>query len=553
MEDPGRTSGSPIELLLGSSAAYDAAADLELVRKVGALAWLLTATLAAGMLAIWPPTHSLGGLGWIFAAAGLPGLAFAGIGSLRAGRVSLRTSLAVSLLSIVVIAALQALAGANAHYSILVAIPVIFVGASQALRRVGAAVALGAGCELVSLLQGHISAGGAALTLSSAIIWVVMTTLAVVWTAGVRWQRIALRDEQRHAHHLARHDSVTGLGNRRKLMGDLDQAVADRERAVIALFDLNGFKAYNDSFGHPAGDALLARLGGSLAGSLDGLATAYRMGGDEFCLLARGEDARDLDLVELGCEALSEHGNGFRVTAAGGAATLPDETVDPVEALRLADGRMYVHKHERRGRAARDGAEMLLAVLQERDPSLSRHSDAVARLAATIADRLGVEEPDRSHLIRAAQLHDIGKLAIPDAILAKPGALDEEEWAFIHRHTLIGERIVGSSPELAPVAKIIRASHERVDGRGYPDGLPADQIPLPARIIAVCDAYDAMCASRPYRPALPPEEIIGELRRCAGSQFDPAVAEILIEILESGQQIAGAAPATQAARASSTS
>src|SRR2546421_39461 len=136
--------------------------------------------------------------------------------------------------------------------------------------------------------------------------------------------------------------------------------------------------------------------------------------------------------------------------------------------------------------------------------------------------------PPRAEVVaarQAAELHDVGKLAIPDSILNKPGPLDQEEWAFMRRHTLIGERIVASAVSLREAAPIVRATHERWDGAGYPDGVGGEQIPLAARIIAVCDAFDAMVTTRPYRIGMSPEDALAELRRCAGTQFDPAVVD----------------------------
>jgi HD-GYP domain-containing protein (c-di-GMP phosphodiesterase class II) len=143
---------------------------------------------------------------------------------------------------------------------------------------------------------------------------------------------------------------------------------------------------------------------------------------------------------------------------------------------------------------------------------------------------VGVQLEDIQTLQLAGELHDIGKVAIPDAILSKPGPLDAKEWALVKGHTLIGERILAAAPALAQVAKLVRASHERFDGSGYPDGLAGEEIPLGSRIIAVCDAYDAMIGPRPYRLGMSEDVVIAELRRCAGEQFDPMIVEVFCRL-----------------------
>ena len=155
------------------------------------------------------------------------------------------------------------------------------------------------------------------------------------------------------------------------------------------------------------------------------------------------------------------------------------------------------------------------------------HVQDVAELCERVALRAGMTEDRLGPVVQAAALHDIGKAAIPDAILNKPGPLDEEEWAFLHRHTLIGERIMLAAPALAAAAQLVRSSHEHWDGRGYPDGLAGEEIPLGARIIAACDAFEAMTSDRAYRRAMSPEVALDELRRCAGTQFDPNVIAAL--------------------------
>ena len=330
-------------------------------------------------------------------------------------------------------------------------------------------------------------------------------------------------------------DALTGISNRRKLKLDLERGLKDASPAkplLLAMFDLNGFKAYNDTFGHPAGDALLVRLAGALdAAMADRGAAAYRLGGDEFCILAAVDRDAAASVVAAATGALTEHGGGFFITASHGSILLPEQSQEPSEAMRIVDQRMYAEKTSARRSADRQSRDVLLCALQERAPELAERHEAVARLAEAVAERMDLPAQERIQLRQAAELHDVGKLAIPDAILHKPGPLEPDEWAFVRRHTLIGERIIGAAPALAEAAKLVRSTHERVDGGGYPDGLARQDIPLGARIIAVCDAFTAMTSPRPYATPLTISQAIAELRRGAGTQFDPAVVDVLSELV----------------------
>jgi putative nucleotidyltransferase with HDIG domain len=195
------------------------------------------------------------------------------------------------------------------------------------------------------------------------------------------------------------------------------------------------------------------------------------------------------------------------------------------EALRIADQRMYAQKNAGRLSASRQSKDVLLRALAERNPDLRHHISGVADLAEATALRLELGQEEVEQVRHAAELHDIGKMAVPDAILSKPGPLDEDEWAFIRRHTLIGQRIVAAAPALTRVAALVRSSHERWDGEGYPDRLARFEIPLGSRIVAVADAFDAMISPRPYSTPRTPDAALRELRRCAGTQFDPRVVE----------------------------
>jgi two-component system, cell cycle response regulator len=327
-------------------------------------------------------------------------------------------------------------------------------------------------------------------------------------------------------------DPLTGMKNRRSLARDLSRALEEVEagrRYVFALFDLNGFKRYNDNFGHPAGDSLLARLGARLEQAA-APGSAYRVGGDEFCVLL--PDREDVeDWLARADAALVDSGEGFAISAARGIAWIPSEAMDAEDAMHLADRRMYAAKLGGRG----DGdhtVEALLRALHEAKPGMEAHLGGVADLTRQVARRLGLSPEEIDEVVRAAKLYDVGKMAIPDAILDKPGSLEEDELEFLRQHTEIGERIVAAAPPLLPVAKLVRSSHERWDGGGYPDGLAGESIPRGARIVFACDRFETITRERPDSPACTPAEALAELRRSSGTEFDPEVVAAIEAVVE---------------------
>jgi diguanylate cyclase (GGDEF)-like protein len=354
-----------------------------------------------------------------------------------------------------------------------------------------------------------------AIGLATATLVVAVVRMGLAFVANARMLARSRRE--------AVTDALTGLGNRRALMDDLESSM--RREDTLVLFDLDGFKRYNDTFGHPAGDGLLQRLGQKLTRAVEGHGRAYRMGGDEFCVLL--QDRAD-EVVAVAAGALSESGRGFTIGASHGIVVPAVEATTAAEALQIADQRMYEHKAGRSAARTSETRDVLMRILRERQPELHEHLNQVADLARATGRRLGLMREALDEVARAAELHDIGKMAVPDAILDKPGPLDEDEWAFMRRHTLIGESILSASPALVPVAKLVRSSHESFDGTGYPDGKAGNDIPLGARIVAVCDAFDAMTSDRAYRSAMSGEAAIEELRRASGTQFDPAVVEAFV-------------------------
>ncbi|WP_028062634.1 diguanylate cyclase domain-containing protein [Solirubrobacter soli] len=258
-------------------------------------------------------------------------------------------------------------------------------------------------------------------------------------------------------------DKLTGLPNRRALERDLARAFATGAPHTLAFFDLDGFKEYNDAFGHAAGDALLQRLAPKLGG--------YRLGGDEFCVVLRGALDEDAPAVRGAVDALSEHGDGFSISASFGLVVLPEEAADATAALKLADERMYARKRRRRGGPGGQTRDVLVQVLAER----GRRADDVPALAAEVGRALGLRGEEIDVLVRAAELRDVGMIAVP------AGAADLERL-----HPVVGERILAAADSMRPVARIVRSAHERYDGSGFPDGLRGEEIPLAARIIAAC-------------------------------------------------------------------
>jgi two-component system, cell cycle response regulator len=360
----------------------------------------------------------------------------------------------------------------------------------------------------------------------------VIATLALLTgVVSIVW---ALETAELHQRDEAILDPLTSLANRRQLSDDLAAVWtgATPERPVrLLMFDLDGFKAYNDTFGHPGGDLLLSRLSRAFKDAVGNDGRAYRLGGDEFCALLWGDCGEEK--VNACLNALSEVGEGFSITSSYGTVLLPTETEDPDLALQLADQRMYAYKDSSRASASRQTRDLALQILAVHEPELHLHSANVAALAEGVARRLGLSDPELSDAIRAAELHEIGKVAIPFAVLHKPGPLDDEEWELMRRHPAIGANILSAAPALARVAEIVRATHERYDGAGYPRGLAGEQIPLASRIVLVCDSFDAMISEHPYRAARTEADALAELRRCAGTQFDPhVVAAFIAERLE---------------------
>jgi diguanylate cyclase (GGDEF)-like protein len=351
---------------------------------------------------------------------------------------------------------------------------------------------------------------------------------------------IGIRRARRELERAANTDQLTGIANRAALLADLDNIQRHGDAVRVALFDLNGFKQYNDTFGHNAGDALLRRVAQALAAAVVP-GRAYRLGGDEFCVISPHDAA---DHIEARADqAMTEKGLGFVINASWGSVAFPGECSTVPETLAMADERMYSQKRARQGGALAQTKAALKRLIAERDQTLADHHSRVASLATRVARKLDLPPAQIACICDAAELHDIGLLAIPDSIREKSGPLDHGEFEFISRHAAIGARILEAAEALHDAAAIVRATHERLDGQGYPAHAEGDQIDISAHIITVCDAYDTMTNPQAYRSAMTAKAARTELRSCVGSQFDANVVKALEAILDEGNQANDRGPA----------
>ena len=325
-------------------------------------------------------------------------------------------------------------------------------------------------------------------------------------------------------------DALTGLGNRRQLLNDLERRLHGDSvpPTLLMLFDLDGFKGYNDTFGHPAGDALLARLGEKLARFPDASGAAYRLGGDEFCLLATVGEGEAEPLIDRACEALTERGEGFEIETSFGAIMLPDEATDASHALQVADERLYAQKYSRRGESDRTMAALLEA-LSLREPGAAgaarrrrrRWQETSAGRSGSAATSSRSSTARRSSTTSASSPSRTRSSRSPARSTSASGRSSASTRSSASGSCALRRRCAASPPSCA-------RRHENWDGSGYPDGLAGEDIPLASRIIRACNAYVAMTSTRPYREALSVEDALNELMRCAGTDFDPTVVRVLV-------------------------
>lgn len=332
---------------------------------------------------------------------------------------------------------------------------------------------------------------------------------------------------------LSYRDSLTGLSNRRYFEDQLERLNLSHENELsVILCDVNGLKMMNDAFGHQAGDHLLKTVSSHLQSGFGDVGAICRIGGDEFVVLLPmiGNKEAVLMIENVKNNLLLESNNGMVTSLSYGVATRKDG--EEVEAtLRRAEEEMYRHKLFEVGSHRSESIKTILNTLHEKNPREHLHSERVSSICRAIGERLGMTFDDLRLLVAISNLHDIGKIAIDERILNKPGPLDAHEWEIIKTHPEIGYRIISTAPEYAEIAEDILSHHEHYDGRGYPRGLKGSAIPIRARIISVADAFDAMISDRTYRQKMSIEQAVTEIKRCSGKQFDPTIVEVFLETL----------------------
>ncbi|HUJ89623.1 MAG TPA: HD domain-containing phosphohydrolase [Syntrophorhabdales bacterium] len=338
--------------------------------------------------------------------------------------------------------------------------------------------------------------------------------------------------------YLSFHDKLTDLYSRDYFEEELRRFDTPRELPLsLVMGDVNGLKLVNDVFGHQEGDMLLRKIADALKGSCRKEDMVARWGGDEFVvLLLKTTEALALEFAKRVRTLCGEaDGTPIQPSIALGIVTKERADQELRELLKTAEDRMYRNKLMERKSTRSAIIYSLQKTVQEKSLEMGEHAVRLKSVALEVGHAIGLPDDKLDELSLLAMLHDIGKLAISDQILGKPGRLLPEEWEAMQSHLEIGYRIVESTPELAHIGEAVLAHHEWWDGTGYPKRLHGEQIPLISRILAIVDAYDVMTHDRPYRLAVSRDEALNELRQCAGTQFDPQLVDAFVQVVSSKQ------------------
>ncbi|MFZ5597110.1 MAG: sensor domain-containing diguanylate cyclase/phosphohydrolase [Bacillota bacterium] len=338
--------------------------------------------------------------------------------------------------------------------------------------------------------------------------------------------------------YLSMHDVMTGLYNRTYFEEEMDRINKGRFSPVtIICCDVDGLKIINDTLGHKKGDELLKSTAKILRVPFRASDVVARTGGDEFSIILPYTDEkaarRICERINLGVLQHNMDSGNLPISLSIGMATGNiSETTGCDELYKEADNNMYRQKLRNRTNSKGALVKSLMKVLDERDFLVGGHAERLFKVAERMIESLNLTEKEKNDFRLMTLYHDIGKAGIPEAILFKKGTLDAKEWEEVKQHCEIGFRIAKSTPELSYIADWILYHHEWWNGKGYPQGLKGDEIPLLCRVFLIADAYDAMTTDRPYRKAISQQEALMEINRCAGIQFDPELVKIFLQVFE---------------------
>ena len=385
---------------------------------------------------------------------------------------------------------------------------------------------------------------------------------------------------RRIAEQQANVDGLTGAYNHRyfqeRLSAEVERAVRYGRLLSLIMLDLDDFKQFNDTWGHQEGDRLLKWFGGICAQCVRNIDVLARYGGEEFVVVLPETKAEEAFTVAERIRETVERqsplafGKNRGITISAGVANLPQHGNTRHTLTLCADAALYHAKQRGKNRCFiyeeecqrsykpqsghvaplicdddMGAIEALGATVDARDSHRQGHSMAVMQGAVLLGQKIGLSAEEIANLRVASLLHDIGNVALPSAVLEKEGPLDQDEWKSVENHAMLGSKVLKRVQQMVPIIPGVKHHHERYDGKGYPGGLSGKNIPLLARIIAIADAFDAMTNSRSYHKALTPAEAVEEVKRCAGTQFDPELAEAFVAAVQ--EELASGGEAEQAA------
>lgn len=343
------------------------------------------------------------------------------------------------------------------------------------------------------------------------------------------------QQSRRKEQHNSQYDMLTNTHYRH----NLDAALNELDRPenlplTFIMFDVNGMKLTNDAFGYAEGDTHLKKCTMIINSASPSSSKLFRMNGDEFLLVCPlcPQNSREEILNKIDAMCAEETESMVPPSFSIGIATKEHEGQRITPLLQLAEQNLYANRIEKSAEFNASIIHNLMNLLSKKNFETAAHISRVKGLALALGDELGLNQEQRNTLSVAAELHDIGKVSIPDEILGKQGPLDEDEWDIVKQHPVTSYRIIYGLGDMYHIAEIVKCHHERYDGTGYPSGLKGDEIPLIARILTLVDSYDNILNSPYAKRKVSQMDAITEVKRCTGTQFDPKIAEALLNIIK---------------------